>query len=266
MVLKGGKIPIKIWNSNSLDVDENPTETIVDVLGYYWDKIKDRIRMKPKSLNIQIKEDLTKRVLASVVAKQLWDPIGYTLPVSIKYRIDLQSIWQQGFTWDEPVGKEYKDIWEFNIQQMQKLAEFDIDRCLKPVNAIGLPQLHAVSDGGASAYGTCVFLRWVTTDGIVLVFVAAKGFAASLKYKTIPRIELMAVIAMCRLVLEIENALYYPIESRKFWIDSLVVLYWLHSLSSRFKPFVASNLSEELRYVPSKNNPADSLTKPITCE
>ena len=104
-------------------------------------------------------------------------------------------------------------------------------------------------------------------------FVAAKAFVAPLKFKTTPRLELMAFQTMSRLVLEIENSTNYELESKTFWTDSLIVIHWLNSESRRYKPFISSRIQEildthkrireEIRYIPSDLNPADALTKPI---
>ena len=81
---------------------------------------------------------------------------------------------------------------------------------------------------------------------------------------------------MSRLVTEIEASLNYQFEYKRFWIDSEVVIYWLHSGSCHYKPFVSSriqefedshpNWREEVRYIPSLENPADCLTKHISIE
>ena len=52
------------------------------------------------------------------------------------------------------------------------------------------------------------------------------------------------------------------------------MIYWLLSKSNRYKPFVSarvqefqdtySNWQEEVKYVPSENNPADCLIKPLS--
>ena len=105
-------------------------------------------------------------------------------------------------------------------------------------------QLHAFSDGGDDAYGTCVFIRWPTTDGFKINFVAAKAFVAPLKRKTIPRIELMGALAMSRLTKEVIESLQYEFEYKKCWIDSEIVIYWLLSESNRYKPFVLTRVQE----------------------
>ena len=272
-ILKHAKLSIKSWNSNSKDIDQNSDQTVVDVLGHCWDKVKDVISVKPKSFDFESPE-LTKRIITSLVAR-LWDPIGHLLPVTIKYRIDLQKLWQQKYSWDQPIDSDLTRLWKENLSQMY-VSDFAVKRCYQPSNTTGPPQLHAFSDGGDDAYGSCIFIRWPTVDGIKIVFVAAKAFVAPLKYKTTPRLKLMAAVAMARLTSEIERVLNYPFEFKRFWVDSKVVIIWLNSLSSRHKPFVATRIQEfqdsienykaEIRYVPSENNPADCLTKPITLE
>ena len=274
-ILDKGSFRIKVWNSNSSSIDQNPQEQEVDYLGHRWDKVNDVIQVK-FIISLPEHKTITKCVAASIVAK-IWDLNGSYLPVTIKYRIDLQLLWQQGFNWEEELPEEYGEIWRANVLEMEKLKDVILERCLQPADASGSPQLHAFSDGGDMAYGTCIFLRWPTSIGIRLVFVAAKAFVAPLKRKTVPRLELMGAVAMSRLVSEVSRSLVdYRFERFVFWTDSEIVLYWLNSPSFKFKPFVSSRIQEiqdshpewqqQVRYVPSTDNPADCLTKPIPPE
>ena len=45
-VLQEGRFEIKVWNSNSPAVDQNPLESQVEFLGHNWDKINDLIQVK----------------------------------------------------------------------------------------------------------------------------------------------------------------------------------------------------------------------------
>ena len=150
-----------------------------------------------------------------------------------------------------------------NVEEINKLTDVELDRCLKPATAKGNPQLHAFSDAGDRGFGTCIFLRWETDGTAQLTFVAGKAFVVPLKRKSTPKMELMGAIG-------------YSFHFKRFWVDSKVVIHWLKSRSSRFVPFVATRIREfqdshndvkqELRYVPSVFNPADMLTKPIVVE
>ena len=172
--------------------------------------------------------------------------------------------------------KDISEGWISHIREVQEFQDVALERCLKPPNVKGFPQLHAFSDGGNDAFGTCAFIRWETTEGIELRFVAAKAFVAPLKRKSTPRVELMAAVAMSRLTDEIINALSYSFKFIRFWTDSEVVLYWLFSESCLYKPFVSTRVQEfqhhhsgwkrELRFVSNEDNPADCLTKSIPIE
>ena len=81
----------------------------------------------------------------------------------------------------------------------------------------------------------------------------------------------MAAVTRARLTLSLRKVVKY--DQVAFWRDNAVVLHWLNSTASNFKPFVATriqeihdslqNISHDFRYVKSSLNSADSLTKPI---
>ena len=270
-ILSKGKFSIKVWNSNSVTVNRNP-EIIVNILGHQWNKDTDTIILKFKDMeNVG---EFTKRIALRCCSK-CWDLAGLLFPVIIKYRIDLQRIWLEGYGWDEILPSEHQEIWQNNLKEMLSL-EIEINRCLKPKGTIGLPQIHSFADGGDHAFGTCVFIRWNTTEGVIVKLVSSKAFVAPLKQKTTPRLELMGAVGMSRLTNIVLSALDFEIEFKKFWIDSEIVLWWLMSQSCKYKPFVSSRIQEfqdthtswkkEINYVPSDINPADCLTKPIAIE
>nr|XP_039264546.1 uncharacterized protein LOC120340370 [Styela clava] len=167
-ILIRGKFSIKIWNSNHPEVDQNPGEKVVDVLGHSWNKTDDSFSSKFKDISFMQTGFSKRKALACVM--KLWDPLGYLLPVTMQYRIDLQKIWADGFSWDQTLPDDVVKCWYNNVQEMSKLAQVSTPRCLKPENTTGPPQLHAFSDGGDLAYGTCVFLRWPTTDSKVVIY------------------------------------------------------------------------------------------------
>ncbi len=42
-ILSKGKLTIKAWHSNSAEIDEDPNENPVSILGHQWDKKADSI-------------------------------------------------------------------------------------------------------------------------------------------------------------------------------------------------------------------------------
>ena len=194
--------------------------------GHRWNKESDTISMKLRELTLDMEDSLTKKIALSLVSR-LWDPFGYFIPVTIKYRIDLQRIWQDRYGWDQTLPIDLIEEWGQSMKEMQTIQEINTDRCLKPKGVTGPPQLHAFSDGGEDAFGSCAFIRWPTICRIEIRFIAPKAFVAPLKCKTTSWIGLMGAVAMSRLVDEIVEALEYQLGFKRFWVDILVTQWWL---------------------------------------
>lgn len=82
----------------------------MDFLGHIWDKLKLKTHFKEKPKTVVFPgAELSKRNVLGLVMK-LWDPLGFLLPVTMKYRMDLQAIWEAGFKWDDPLLVETIDV------------------------------------------------------------------------------------------------------------------------------------------------------------
>ena len=194
-VLARGKLETNVWNSNHATVVGNTNETVVDVLGHRWDKEHDKFALKSRNLPLD-HGPMSKRVVLGLVAK-IWDRLGTLAPVSIKYRLDL---WRRGVEWDQALDDSDKDLWHAHLIEMKGLVKRQMPCCLKPEDAVGKPQMHCFSDGGARGYGAVLWLRWTLANGSVAVrFVMAKALVAPLMRKSIPRLERMAASIMSRL-------------------------------------------------------------------
>jgi hypothetical protein len=111
-------------------------------------------------------------------------------------------------------------------------------------------------------------------------FVAAKGKVIG-KKPSIPRSKLQVLVVNCRLVKRIlkETEGVVAIGKVVFWVDSTAVYFWVKNDRERYVPFVANRFAEvhdkfnelkqyqpEIRYVNTKQNPADLLTQPRTVD
>ena len=269
-ILKKGHFQIKAWHSNQTEIDQSNGERHTDLLGLRWDKQTDKFTLKKNELGHL--DVLTKRRCLGLVS-QLWDPIGLVLPVAIKFRIDLQELWSSGYDWDEILLASIQCKWKENVQTMNHLLAFEFDRKLKPSHAVGVPQVHGFCDGGEKAYGAVIFLRWELMNGSYkCVPVLIKSFVAPLKKKSVPRLELMGCLTLTRMYDTCRTSLQFAnIQDCKriFWVDSSTVLSWIKTPSQKFKPFVSARVAEiqesvgvdDFRYIRSKSNPADTLTR-----
>ena len=270
-ILGNGKFEIKTGHSNSKEIDESEGEIVTDLLGHKWNKETDKFTFKREAIP-ELTETLTKRNCLAIVAK-LWDPIGITTPVTIRFRIDLQELWCSGFGWDDVIPTPVQKRWTENLQIMNHLLSLEFDRKLKPTNASSPPEVHGFSDAGDQAYGAVLFLRWELIDGsFQCVPVITKAFVAPMKKKSIPRLELLGSLTLARIYDACLTMLKFADidQARKFfWIDSTTVLSWIKTPPKEFCPFVSARVAEiqesvgsqDFRYVRSSDNPADALTR-----
>ena len=96
---------------------------------------------------------------------------------------------------------------------------------------------------------------------------------APIKKVSLPRLELSAAVVNARSLKFVIRALPMKVARVVCWSDSMVTLHWIKGQSSSCKPFVANRVAEIQstwdpecwRYCASKENPADLLTRGLSC-
>ena len=85
----------------------------------------------------------------------VYDPLGIIVPLTLPAKQLLQQLCQQGYGWDETIPKDQSKQWINWIQDLPKLSDFSVPRCIKP-NNFGEPQsfeLHHFADASEIGYG-----------------------------------------------------------------------------------------------------------------
>ena len=194
----------------------------------------------------------------------LFDPLGLLTPYTILAKVLLQEMWASGVDWDEPVGED------LSKKATQCLK---IPRCLRNPTTVEEKTIHTFVDSSQEACGAACYVRHLYKDGTLTCrLVASKSRVAPLQAVSIPRLELMAAVAGLKLVQTVGQVLGIDKSKWVFWSDSMDVLYWIRGQSRKFKPFVANQVGEiqastnpeQWRYVPTKLNPSDLLTRGLS--
>ena len=102
-------------------------------------------------------ENLTKRALASDIAK-MFDVLGWFAPVTIKAKILLQGLWEEGLGWDETVPSALEQTWLEWRRELDLLMDKHIARCYHPKDAYK-PSLMPQS-GPMTKVAPIQFLDW----------------------------------------------------------------------------------------------------------
>lgn len=257
-------------NSSSSDFVDLSTNEMSKTLGLNWQCSADKLSF---SINFDFQEKVSKRHVLSVIA-QVFDPLGLVTPCIVEAKIIMQQLWVNQCSWDEDLPQHIKTLWLKFAETLPLLNNISIPRwitCDSPC----LVELHVFSDASEKAYGACVYVRSTTPTGLVVVrLLASKSKVAPIKPTTMPRLELCAALLGARLCAKISSSLTLHIDECVFWCDSMIVLGWLASSPTQLKPFVRHRVCEiqegysnnSWRYVPSKENPADLVSRGLSAE
>ena len=142
---------------------------------------------------------------------------------------------------------------------IRKIDEIQIQRCYA-INVVDDPfivQLIGFSDAPQLAYGCCIYFKFIYSSGKVKVsFVTSKSRIVPLKkHITIPRLELLGNVPLCRLVKSVIGAVKMELEIKNVFCftDSQVALAWIRNEDKEKKQFVQNRVNEIRRNVPPIN-------------
>ena len=171
---------------------------------------------------------------------------------------------QKGIHWDDELPPESQEQWLSFFEEMKKLNEVVLERCLCPFFPVEPPVLCIFADASRGAFETCACIRSVDISGSIAVrFVAAKSRVAP--ELSMPRLELQTA------VLTIQEEARMQFKEIILLMDSTITLAWILSKGRRFKPFVSSRVGEiqsntqpcQWRNIPSEDNVADDVSRGI---
>ncbi|GFV05934.1 integrase catalytic domain-containing protein [Trichonephila clavipes] len=265
-----------LWQQEGVKTESSETSAIdlrppTKVLGLAWDPENDLIYFDPKDLlKFMSRRGESKRFILSVVGR-IFDPIGILGPFVIKLKCLLQELWTLGVEWDSELPPKLRHKWQQWCSEAEGLTEIKIPRFyLGNIDQeISKCEIHCFSDASKSAFGTILYLRFVTCNNkIETSFICSKSRMAPLKSLTIPRLELTAALLSARLVKQVSSCLKFD-ANIYYWTDSLISYYWIRGDSSAFKPYIKNRVQEiqllsdpiQWGHCPGKNNPADLLSR-----
>ncbi|XP_057368275.1 uncharacterized protein LOC130689291 [Daphnia carinata] len=237
------------------------------VLGVVWNFRDDTLGFR---VNCPQDEEYTRISLTSKVAS-VFDPLGIAAPFVVKAKIRLQELGIKGLNWSDPVDENDRAWWDSWFTSLRELVRVSIPRCLfSEQSEIGNSQLHVFGDAPEEAYAAVVYLRNAYRSGSVQVrMVKASSKLAPKKTLSVPMLELNVALLSSRIAAAIHSSLTHPIQRRFFWTDSSTVRNWIRATASFYQVFVSNRIgeiqtlteTEEWRFVPGRQNPADATPR-----
>lgn len=277
-LLKVGGFNIRQWASNHSHALDNvasktfqstsgmPQEAISKTLGIAWNSQSDTLVYTSKP--IALKEKFTKRLILSEIAK-IFDPLGLLGPIVFAAKVIMQDCWRLKIGWDESVSQELAAKWLAFAEQLTNMSAIDINRRLIISQPTGI-EIHGFCDASKLGYGACLYIRSTNSSNQVWVRLAcSKSRVAPIKETTIPKLELCGALTLAKLYHDVRSTLGVSISRSILWSDSTIALAWIKKSPVLLKVFESNRVKEiqklsvdvEWRYVGTKTNPADALSR-----
>ncbi|XP_046478601.1 uncharacterized protein [Neodiprion pinetum] len=279
-LLKAGGFELQKWTSshpeNLVDISRDHQEIAMHLnldqspffraLGLAWRPDIDAFAFSPQIH--QTRDNFTKRKVLSQTA-QLFDPLGWLSPITIRAKIFMQELWALGFDWDEPLSASLSSRWIEFLQDLQGISAITIPRWIGSSSASLGIEIHGFADASQTALGAVIYARtYINTHEVRVSLVCAKTKVAPLKKVTIPRLELCATNLLVRLMCHVEKTLNFENTPVYLWTDSTVALAWIKSHPSRWKEFVRNRVTEIQEFARARwyhisgfENPADLASR-----
>lgn len=124
-IMATGKFNLRdwIWNSQS-DIQRKE----VSVLGLTWNLTDDTLSCDIMKDDVQIADGpLTKRKVLSIT-HQIFDPVGFTIPLLICPKMYLQECWELKLGWDDELPAKISDNFRRWFEELSEVKRIKIPR------------------------------------------------------------------------------------------------------------------------------------------
>ena len=222
--------------------EENIISKATKCLGMSFNPSKDELHFSNYKNIIQEKQPLnTKRGISKIIPS-IYDPNGLLQPFILKGKLILKKTWKytkpngEKLSWDEDLPLEIQKEFEKWMREVPEVSDFQTNRYLfqkmkrTPKNED--IYLHAFSDGGDNAYGSCVYVRYYNTNTKLYnsqIIYSASRVAPNKTHLSIPKKELNGILLACEKAKYVSEVLDIPTKNIFIHTASLVALHWIQN-------------------------------------
>ncbi|XP_066964243.1 uncharacterized protein [Macrobrachium rosenbergii] len=195
--------------------------------------------------------------------KKILDRARLVSPVFVKGKLLLQDLWEEGVEWDEVLSLERQRQAQEILEQFESVEILEFERGV----IVRHSELHVFADISSKAYGAVAYVRDAVGDSQLLTS-RMQVTPCKQSKMLIPKLELLALMIAFRLVGHLFGL--WNFACVVMWTNGLVAKTWVETKESSHNCFISNRVGEilflqrrheiQLKYVPTKLNPADILT------
>ena len=246
------------------------------VLGVPWNVNDDQLMFSLAGIaETAVRLEPTKRSVISLIS-QIYDPLGLISPVTVGFKILMQTLCKLQLGWDQPLEEDLVWWWNSLVNDLKQSQPIVLPWCYLSLSTNDTTEyrLCGFCDTSHTAYVAVVYLV-VDTDGEQSSsFVVSKTRVTPFTTLTMSRLELLSSVLLVRLMTSVAESLSPRIKFKepRCFTDSRVVFYWIRGAGREWKPFVQNRVDEIRRllpvdcwsHCPGKENPADIPSRGLT--
>lgn len=268
--------PKRPYVESTLPINQHSCPDEQKVLGVRWNVPCDQLVFSLDGIaQTATQLDPTRRNVVSLI-RQIYDPLGFLSPVTIRFKTLMQELCKAKRGWDQPLEGELLNKWNHLVNDLKTSQPVVLFRSYfrgsrdETTNY----RLYGFCDASITVYAAVVHLVEEADGRKCSSFVTSKTQVAPLKTPTIPRLELLSAVLLARLISNITNSLSTRIDlmEPKCFTDSQVALFWIKGIGRVWKPSVQNRVNEVRKLVPvecwdycsGKENPADIPSRGLT--
>ena len=252
------------------------------LLGTLWNCSEDTLFTQPISLD---KEANTKRKILASIASQ-YDLNNFNGPILNRSRVFMHSLQCcKELGWDDPLSKDKLKEWRNIVVQANSSPPIKVPRCIG--SRSDEYRLIVFTDTSKVMYGVVIYILNLTLNKISFLMAKNRIVSSKLQNKSIPALELQAVLLGTQCLIELYQDLSGPcctvpvnISSLELYCDSMVSLSWLDADVNKLAKtqkrtvFVQNRIDEikrlceikpvTFRFISGSENPADYISRCVS--
>ena len=159
----------------------------------------------------------------------LYDPLGFITLFTLKAKLLMRDIAVEGEGgrqrgWDDPINEILYEKAKSLFKEMFLLEDLELRRCVKPLTAVGNPELVIFADGSNKAYGAVAYIRWELSNGSFSShLLCSKNSITPIRQMIVSRLELCGAVGASRLRCIIEREMQFKFQRVIHVTDSSIV-------------------------------------------